>query len=89
MTAGSPNYLDALCRIVERAELEGKSISYDSSWAINTSLRREPGFPRLLKEILTATIVHVHRDYRIHESICVGVPRLKTENYFRTLDSPG
>jgi hypothetical protein len=85
IAAGYDPHLDAVTRILERTEHEAKRISYDSSWTIDPRLRRKPGYPTLLKEILTATIVHLHREYEIDESICLAIPRLKTEQYFHFL----
>ena len=85
MASGSKPHFKAISWIVERAEREGRVISYDSSWTMDPKVRREPGYPRLLREILTATLVQVHREYGIEESICAGVPRMKTEKYFESI----
>lgn len=78
----SPDHEKAIQAIVDRAEKEKFSITYESAITIHPSVRNNEEVTSLLKDVLRAMHVHHHHDYNIKESIVGGSMRHKMDRYF-------
>lgn len=72
---------------LREAERRGVNISYDSSWTVDPKVRENRALAALLKKFMTMFMVNSHLDpeWNVPMSICMGVPRFKTDGYFTSL----
>ncbi len=84
---GHKECLDELQRIIKAAQLKGENLSFDYSWAQDTSIKeiRTKEMAQLFRDITMAVGVSHHRDYGINHMITCGVVKVKTDLFFEKM----
>ncbi len=70
---------------LEKVLHEPGDISYDSSWSINPTYKKDKEFSQLLRDYITLFCCNLHNSLGYHRWITAGVTRFKIDQYFAWL----
>lgn len=77
--SNAPEHLQAIRDLVRHSEETGKSLHYFGTYTTDPSLRGNPLFSVLLKEVFLALHVNFHQHYKVDISTCAGAQRFKVD----------
>jgi hypothetical protein len=82
---GAETHRAVLEKLLTKWKGAGERVSFGSSWAITPELRADRGLRNVLKDMMTAMLVHHETESRTTHLIAAGMVGVHTDAYFRNI----
>jgi hypothetical protein len=84
-SSGAERHHRRVLQLLDEICAKGRRVSYDGSWTLDPEIRNDEDLSKRFKDVLMALNVLHHLDAGISDILGFGVPRFKTDQFFRCI----